>query len=386
MSQIPCRFAPVVRRTCAAKIQRRSYATVGVSRAYDLAVQVLETEREALRRRIRDLEGLEKKGEESKAEKELLRARVELAYSDPATHAAFATGKGKRLLFMQSDSRQCVDPCLQIPGDVAEPVYATMHDRRWRSFLVPKLLKLEEEHGVIGDALPEAIIPQVNLEVNFQNTNWLCAYGQPVPPVWTLYSPQLTITTGDEKVRHFTVALIDLDRPDPESGSYEEWCHWLVTDIPVQNRLVIPGGSSPLLQPATSNAESQLAGAHFVPSPPTEQPTIPGNVIFPYVPAHPPASNPRKVHRYLLAVLEQPEPNMKLDTENIKAQVQTVESPIEEKPQKDSVPTWERSVEGEGEKRMMVRERLVLRSWKISYMRRAHNRLSEDFCFRSQSS
>ncbi|TPX72285.1 hypothetical protein SpCBS45565_g00701 [Spizellomyces sp. 'palustris'] len=339
MSHVSWRRAPaLLRQTCVSTSFRRAYATVGADRAYDLALQVLESERNDVRTEIAELERLEKDGKIAEKEHSLTKKRVELAYSDLANHAAFASGK----------------------VDLAKDVFASMHHRRWRSFLVPQLLKLEEEHRVIGDALPARIAPEVNFEVNFQNTNWLCPYGQPVPPVWTLYSPELIITTGDEKLRHFTIALVDLDRPELETQSYEEWCHWLVTDIPVQNRLVIPGGSSPLLQPASDSVQKSLAGATFVPSQPAQEPNIPGNVIFPYVPAHPPASNPRKVHRYFFAVLEQPEPSLKIDIESVKQQAIAMAEQLKKEEGKKDIPMWQKSVEGEGEKKLMVRERGLL--------------------------
>ncbi|KAJ3023187.1 hypothetical protein HKX48_003965 [Thoreauomyces humboldtii] len=313
-------------------LSRRGLATAA-DRAQSIADRILFAQRNAVRTEI---EQLEKAG--TSDPKSLLAKKVELGYSDPKNHVAFASKT----------------------ADVTQDVFATMHQQRWRSFLVPRLLKLEAEHRVIGDVLPSAHRPTVNLEVNFQNTQWLCAYGQPVPPLWTLYSPQITLTTNDPRTRHFTIAMVDIDRPDPDTKTYEEWCHWLVTDVPVTTRLVIPGGSSPLLQDAaslTADLPTLTAGADFVPKAPASPPAQIGNVIFPYVPAHPAASNPTKVHRYVLMVMEQTEAgSVKIDMANLKQKAEELRALKAKK----SEPMWTTSVEGSGEAKLEVRERGML--------------------------
>ncbi|TPX55339.1 hypothetical protein PhCBS80983_g05400 [Powellomyces hirtus] len=334
-----------VRRLACASPRRPAIAglaTTAADRAHSVAEQVLNAERAAITAQIKELEA--KAGSDPVAQKALVKKRIELGYSDPANHVAFAEGK----------------------ADVTEELFSTMHHKRWRSFLIPRLVKHETQHGIIGDVLPSALLPSVNLEVNFQNTDWLCAYGQPVPPVWTLYSPELTLTTGhaqDAPTRHFTIALIDIDRPDPDTKTYEEWCHWLVTDIPVTNRLVIPGGSSPLLAEPTEQFATMVTGASYVPTAPATPPQIPGNVLLPYVPAHPPASNPRRVHRYVLMVMEQTggPGSVKVDVEALKEKAREMNARDKLIREKHGTPMWEKSVLGEGEEKLMVRERgLVL--------------------------
>ncbi|KAJ3163466.1 hypothetical protein HDU86_000045 [Geranomyces michiganensis] len=338
----------LARRGCATPqlaTPRRGFAAA-VDRAHAVAEKVLLGHRAALEQQIKQLEANLDPTDDA-ARRTLVKKRIELGYSDPSNHIAFAEGK----------------------ADVEQEVFASMHNERWRSFLVPRLLKQEIAHGIVGDLLPAAVRPTVNLELNFQNTNWLCTYGQPVPPIWTLYSPQITLTTGDPQTRYFTLALVDVDRPDPDTRSYEEWCHWLVTDVAVTDRLVIPGGSSPLLQPpadGTAAAAEAFAkattGASFVPSAPAQQPEIPGTVLFPYVPAHPPASNPRKLHRYAMLVLEQSGPGaVKVDMDALRESAREMDASVQKRVEGDGTPMWKTGVMGEGEKRLMVRERgLVL--------------------------
>ncbi|KAI9008096.1 hypothetical protein BC832DRAFT_553064 [Gaertneriomyces semiglobifer] len=324
----------LLRWSCTASSSRRLLSTTASSNAFALASQMLELERQAVQKRITELESMEPK-ETVKAE--IARKHLELEYADVQNHRTFARGQ----------------------GDITKPIFANMQNKRWRYYYIPRLLKHAEEHRIIGDTLPERIVPEVNVELNFQNTRWNCPYGQPVPPIWTLYSPEIVITTGSEQLRHYTLMLVDLDRPDPDSKSIEEWCHWLVTDIPVQGRLVIPGGSSPLLRAPSEASQTMLAGASFIPAPPAKEPTIPGNVVFPYVPAHPAASNPRKVHRYFLAVLEQPSSTLKLDVEGWGQIAEEATAKLRKAQTKGNTPAYAKSTDGEGERQLKVRERGV---------------------------
>lgn len=83
-------------------------------------------------------------------------------------------------------------------------------------------------------------------------------------------------------------------------------CNVQSTNIPVQGKLEIPGGSSPFLGPPNASSENteDSKGVHYVPSAPQTPPSLPGQVLLDYVPPHPPMSNPRKLHRYVLALLE----------------------------------------------------------------------------------
>jgi len=97
--------------------------------------------------------------------------------------------------------------------------------------------------------------------------------------------------------------------------SYEEWAHWLITNIPITSRLVIPGGSSPFLDAKSNENGNSINNQNH------HEPNIPGDVIFPYIPPHPALSNPRKNHRYLfLALKQQKKIKIPLDAWKDKAQ------------------------------------------------------------------
>lgn len=80
--------------------------------------------------------------------------------------------------------------------------------------------------------------------------------------------------------------MTDLDRPNPAEQAYEEWCHWMVSDIPIESRCTIEGGSS-VLDPKASNI---------------------GKTVLEYIPPHPAHSNPSKMHRYVFTLLKQSAP------------------------------------------------------------------------------
>ena len=85
-------------------------------------------------------------------------------------------------------------------------------------------------------------------------------------------------------------------------------------NIPVQFRCDIKGGSSPFIKEDKIQRDSNQNGIHFLPQPPAEPPSIPGEVLLDYIPPHPALSNPRKNHRYLFSLLESNTIGSKIDT------------------------------------------------------------------------
>jgi large subunit ribosomal protein L35 len=113
-------------------------------------------------------------------------------------------------------------------ADLSEPHYAVLHHRKWLKESVPLLMKMSQKSKIVGDAFPHPIHPDLHLQLNFSNTNWLGAHGHDIPPNWALYSPSLIIHTHEKKTRHFTLLMTDLDAPNVKEKKYQEWCHWLV--------------------------------------------------------------------------------------------------------------------------------------------------------------
>lgn len=102
--------------------------------------------------------------------------------------------------------------------------------------------------------------------------------------------------------------MTDLDRPNTSKGCIEEFAHWHILNIPVVGgeELVINGGSSPFIKGQENKVD------------------VPGDVLFDYIPPHPPHSNPKKPHRYLVSLLEQPE---KIDAVQLKSKIKEMIGP-----------------------------------------------------------
>jgi phosphatidylethanolamine-binding protein (PEBP) family uncharacterized protein len=140
---------------------------------------------------------------------------------------------------------------------------------------------------------------------------------------------------------------MDLDRPSLTFKSTQEWCHWLVTNIPITSNITIPGGTSPYLAPptATTLEYESSKGESFHSKSPEILTELPGTTVFPYVPPHPANSNPRSIHRYVLAVLKQ---NGKVDVSSSSFAAQKSDA---------SFDMWEKDYIGDREKELLVRER-----------------------------
>ncbi|KAJ3235209.1 MFT2-Corn MFT-like protein [Chytriomyces hyalinus] len=329
---------------------------LGTVQAYDEAVALLEKEQQRLAQEIASLEnGAASKSEDAetsaaKNESRIKKLKVALGLTQLDKHWEFNAG------------RVDFDALHKDPNSIEALTFESLKARRFETVLTPKIVKLADVHNLFVDAFPgktrNLLKPAVNLEVNFQNTAWEACYGQPVPPNWALYSPKVTINTHSDKPKKYTLVLMDLDRQSLSSQSIHEWCHWLITDIPVTNRLTIEPGSSPYLVPSTLDT-ANLTDASFHPSPPSAEPKLPGKVVLPYIPPHPANSNPRKTHRYLLTIFEQPE-GKSLDfsieairTEAIKNQMSSNQSRA----------AWEKDFLGEKEEAMHFVERGTFSTW-----------------------
>ncbi|KAI8926390.1 phosphatidylethanolamine-binding protein [Entophlyctis helioformis] len=272
------------------------------------------------------------------AMEKLRRHTIELGLSDPANHRKFADGS----------------------ADLNDPVFASMALRQFETFVRPKLLKASNEWELMKDVFPADFVPSVNVQLNFGNKDWLAPFGQHIDAHTGIHSPRVVITTdpASDKTEYFTLILTNLDRANLEFKSYEEWCHWLVTDIPVTRRLEIPSAASPFFKADRLKDVDPSSPYASLPEAPADA-KIPGNVVFEYVPPHPAFSNPRKVNRYVLIALRQSGPNIKVDMDKLKASAESQRVLAEQRMTKEGRSLAERPVEGEGEKALSTRERFL---------------------------
>ncbi|KAJ3295697.1 MFT2-Corn MFT-like protein [Blyttiomyces sp. JEL0837] len=342
----------------------------GKSKVYDAALEIInmektriQTERDALKKQLEELSASTNLTPELQSRKQELESKIasmtlELGFSNLENHYKFNQGvvDFDSLLAVKQEASTISDDGL---------VFEAMKSQRFKTVVLPKLLKLAEKNGLFVDAFPgkvaEVVEPSAILEVNFSNTKWEGLYGHAIPPNWCLYSPTVSITSPTTSPKLYTLLLTDLDRPNLDTQSIEEWAHWLIVDIPVTKRVVIPGGSSPFLNPSTTTLDHQnLTGTGYHPKQrPSGEPSLPGKVILPYIPPHPANSNPRRVHRYLLTVLEQEKEIGGIDLDAIKT---TVESEREAAKVGDS-PSYLKSVIGDRENEMRVLERGGFSTW-----------------------
>ncbi|KAJ1547585.1 hypothetical protein HK096_002267 [Nowakowskiella sp. JEL0078] len=307
----------------------------GSNPAYDEAVSILQKERDSLQK---ELDTLKKsptsvciKLVPAGSEEKIKQKEIELKMTYLETHWKFTQGQ----------------------GDVSEDVFNHMHRKRYFDSVVSALKRNANKFNLVGDIYPELIEPSVIFETNFAHTKWFSATGHAITPNSALYSPELVISTGDKKTRYFTLMMVDLDRENLDSKSYEEWCHWLVTDIPVTNRLVIEGGSRDYLQNAVFPI-GESNHANYTPAPPEKEPIIPGKVIFPYVPPHPAYSDPINNHRYVLTLFEQQDSELKFDLKRLKEIAEQIKS------------SNVKSVLKEADNKLMTLERsLVGKTWQF---------------------
>ncbi|KAJ8329773.1 39S ribosomal protein L38, mitochondrial [Batrachochytrium dendrobatidis] len=337
-------------------IRSLSVSSTGTAldQAHLLASAFLDQERLQIQGRISNLtEQLKSvKGEAAlDLELQIRRSKVEYDLSSIETHRLFNDGKvGKR-------SEQ-----------LGEDVFFTMINRRWRDYLRPKLLKSAQQWKLMKDVFPADFVPTLGLNINFPKSNWLAPFGQHVDPTKCLYSPEIIITRDFDTLNtdHYTLLMTDLDRPNLDTKSYEEWCHWLVTDIPVGRSAEFPGGVSPFFKPERLvnidplSKFAPIVEASRAKSDSQSESLIPGNVVFPYIPPHPTFSNPRRVHRYVVTLFKQPNKTTPLNIDMSKLQLQAETDRAQMANAQKDLPLSSRFHETEGEMALQMRERFLV--------------------------
>ncbi|KAL2911782.1 39S ribosomal protein L38, mitochondrial [Polyrhizophydium stewartii] len=343
-------------------MQARAVSTAQqLDRAHAVAAKFLDDQRAAVAAKIA---GIEKQLAANPSADvaydltaKLRRHKIELGLSDPENHLRF------------NDNNI----------DYANDVFIAMEERRWNLFTKPKLLKSADHWEVRKDALPADFVPSANVQVNFNGSKWLTAYGQHIDPAQGILAPSVTITrpSNVNTTEYFTLMMTDLDRPNIETGTYEEWCHWLITDIPVAQRAEITGGASPFFHPDRMHNVDPASPFASLTGLPTGPSAVPGNVVLDYIPPHPAFSNPRRVHRYLFTLFKQPTDKLKMSLGSVRAAAQrqrnkaaaeqAAEAAAEaaapeasHKPGAKLGTAARRAFEGEGEMAIALRERFLV--------------------------
>ncbi|WFD02756.1 mitochondrial 54S ribosomal protein YmL35 [Malassezia obtusa] len=222
---------------------------------YDEALAFVEADAAALRERVAE-------AKKSDANPELVDAyEIASEINLPQIRADFLNGK----------------------GDLGRPVFRHLREQAWR--LGGSLDQLVER-ATLMNVLPD-VVPSVRLEADLQviygtgqgigdhgGSGGDILPGVFLSPAQTREAPQIAATVFHPETRHYTLMMVDPDRPNEDTESFETFVHWLVHDIPL------------------SATQSSL--------PETLQEALA------YVPPHPQQGTP--YHRYTMLLFEQSGP------------------------------------------------------------------------------
>ncbi|EJF58807.1 PEBP-like protein [Dichomitus squalens LYAD-421 SS1] len=170
-------------------------------------------------------------------------------------------------------------------ADLSKPIYRHLVEQRWREeggldLLMERIYQMK----VVPDMLPE-LQPSFDLRIrylepppknNYLRTRVKRKLRQVEPgifllPEQTRRPPEIYTTLFHTDTRLYTLLMVDLDVPNPDTQSFTTYLHWMQPNIPL--------------------------------SASTASPTVPLQAHTPYVPPHPHRNTP--YHRYVLLVLPQ---------------------------------------------------------------------------------
>ncbi len=97
------------------------------------------------------------------AEKNTLDSKVTIEMMDPKNHSHYYNGPFEEI-------------------DYTKDIYRKLHWNRFKRFVEPQTIKTAKELKVIGDCLPEVENMDVFLQVNYDEKNWIGAYGHYIRP------------------------------------------------------------------------------------------------------------------------------------------------------------------------------------------------------------
>ncbi|TPX51100.1 hypothetical protein SeLEV6574_g00473 [Synchytrium endobioticum] len=278
---------------------------------------------------------------------------------------AMLVAKQVELGYMQHHQHQ-----MKFEHDYDNPTDVHMKRQQFEKLDLPILSRHSAKYKIFEDAFPGEVTPIDILHIKFDNTKeWRTCWGHGIPSNFALYSPEVVIIPQDpDPDALYTLMMVDLDRENLATRSYHEWCHWLITNIPANGScVVIPGGSSPFLDPAPTDSKSLASppstyhhNLSYQPKAPDSEPVIPGNVVFPYVPPHPANSEPGREHRYLFTLMKQPKgEKINVDLKALVSKADAMRST-----ERTGRPVWRKMLEGDGERRILARERGCLgKTW-----------------------
>ncbi|KAI8084411.1 phosphatidylethanolamine-binding protein [Gilbertella persicaria] len=153
--------------------------------------------------------------------------------------------------------------------DMGKPVYRYMRQKQFEKAPKSKLMERLTQMNVIPELLAPGMDPTV--EVNIKLAEGQVEPGVFIKPEQSIERPEIEITNFHTEQRLYTLMLVDPDSPDIQNKTYQQHCHWLLTNVSLS-------ATSPVVEG--------------------------GDSVLDYIPPHPQKGT--KYHRYTLIAYEQP--------------------------------------------------------------------------------
>ncbi|EER38806.1 ribosomal protein YmL35 [Histoplasma capsulatum var. duboisii H88] len=174
-------------------------------------------------------------------------------------------------------------------GDMNRPIYRYLADQKWREYRRKIIVQRITQMKVIPDVLPH-LDPIVDVKLAFGRR--AIPPGEFVDSRVSSMPAKLNVQTFEHGEKLLTVAVVDLDVPDPEHDSFGFRCHFLAINVPI------------------SPTESRIS---------LDKLSTDNQVIFPWLPPYAQKGSP--YHRLSIVILEQKD-QAALDLKQVAEKVQ----------------------------------------------------------------
>ncbi|KAI8992001.1 phosphatidylethanolamine-binding protein [Mycotypha africana] len=154
--------------------------------------------------------------------------------------------------------------------DMSKPVYRYMRQKEFEKQPKAILMQRITQMNVIPDLLNTDMNPtvQVNIKLPEQGT---IEPGIFIKSEESVKLPEIEVVNFHDEPRLYTLMMIDPDSPDVENKTYQQRCHWLISNVSLS-------ATSPIVKE--------------------------GDIVLDYIPPHPEKGT--KYHRYTVIAYEQP--------------------------------------------------------------------------------
>ncbi|KAJ1853620.1 mitochondrial 54S ribosomal protein YmL35 [Coemansia sp. RSA 1822] len=231
----------------------------GVNQAYDEALQVIRAYSE------------QKAHEATLAHTELQKAQ------DSGADASTLSALKKKWFDLRVESRindgEVLWNARNGRFDLTEPVYEHLKQNEWQGRPLEILMQRLLQMFVLPDMLDPRFVGTPESQLNLKLEQGVVEPGSVVDPASARERPGIELMTFHDEPRMHTIAMVDLDEPCEAEQTFREQFHWIVSNV----------RASKMQNTADTGA---------------------GTELLEYVPPHPAHGTP--MHRYVVAVLEQP--------------------------------------------------------------------------------